>query len=346
MNKKNSYILQSSDNIQELEDHEVIKVRAVSDYDIRQIILKHLRYSDSISDFCRQFGTPLARMSIYLKVSDSDFPHPARGIYEAICESMDLTPYVYIQRLAKGCKIGGPDLRLLNYGIPMDKFLSKYCELDPNGTVVLEELFRAYLLTVSKETDILYTSKWTFYIALKNRFNATGEELPNGKTITMLRGIRFNPLGMKTFHYWGYQETDKTMLADEIVHEFVFKCCEVGVPYNVKEEDMRNAWSKFLQEVGKNNQLAVSINSPVNKMLNRFYGSVCKGRVYYGIRLKGYPNARDPYKINAELFPKHYADKLIEWRYQHPQILRNFVDEKKNNHREATEPSSNDSSVV
>ena len=36
-----------------------------------------------------------------------------------------------------------------------------------------------------------------------------------------------------------------------------------------------------------------------------------------------------PYKINAELLPKHYADKLIEWRYQHPQVLRNFVDEKK-----------------
>lgn len=349
MKKKGSYIIQSSDNIQELEDHEIIKVRAVSDYDIRQIILKYLRYSESQADFCRQFGikpTYAMRLSVYLLIPDSDYPRASDSIYKAVCKAVGLEPYVEIQRLARGCKMGSSETRALNYGIPMDKFISKYCEIDPNGVICMEDLFRAYAITVSKETDMLYVNKWTMFIALRKRFDISGYKLPSAKTITMLRGIRFNALGMKTFHYWGYQDTEKTILADEIVHEFVYKYCEVGVQYSAKGDLIRNAWHTFLKELNQNNQTTVPADSPVNKMLGRFYGTVSNGMTYYGIRLKGYPNARDPYKINAELLPKHYADKLIEWRYQHPQVLRNFVDEKKNSHREVAESVSSDSSVV
>ena len=344
--KNNSYIIQSSDNIQELETYETLKVRAVSDFDIRQIILKHLRYSKSQADFCKQIGAPIMRLHVYLRIPDSEFPRASKGLYEAVCKYAMMNPYVEIRRLAKGCKIGGPDARALNYGIPLDKFVSKYCEMDPNGTIVLEELFRAYALTVSKETDMLYTSKWTFLTAIVNRFNVIGEKLPNGKTISMVRGIRFNPLGEKTFHYWGYSDTEKTLMLDEIVHEFVFRYCEIGVQFTAKSEDIRNAWHAFLKELDKNNQLVVPTDSPISKMLNRFYGSNCKGSLYYGIRLKGHPNARDPYEINVDVMPKNYADKLIEWRYQHPRVLRNFVDEKKNNHREVTESHGEDSAIV
>lgn len=336
MKKISNYIKNSSQDRYELEKEETIKIRTLSDYDVRQIVMDQFRKAPGIMKLAETLNVSAQFLRTYIEIPDSAMPRfSSHKGYEKICEIAGVSPYIYAKHINLfGVRGVGPDEKYGEMYFHLDTFLGTNCELDQDAVISLEELYRAYVMTVQDRSDLLYRDKFSFMGALRLYYNLQREKYVYRTNVNLIRGIRFNKNAMEKFHYWEYNVTNEPkdkISFDDLVHIFVSRYCEVGVQYNVKSENLNKEWASFLDTMETKYSLPTSKYLKITKVLNRYseWNIVCVSKKFYGIRIKFHPNTRDPYGINTDMMPKKYADALIEWRAQHPRVLRNFVDEKK-----------------
>lgn len=293
---------QNKEDVELLSD---LKIRALSDYQIFEIMANMIKENPMITetDFAVKFEAhPSAIRGILGGYTDGHWYHFGNGLYERFCKEIGQEPYLYMKKM----RYSANSEMHQSYSAVFDNFVDDCCEeKDPRDQycdMSMIDLYRAYLIYAGTHgADTIYGSQGTFKNVFKDAFPDVRVKGHAGY-MSIIRNFGMKEEVKKKF---GLCSEDGTIIPNGVpphvlVLDFIDQYCEIDPSTNVLGANLYDAYRRYALEridngtistmytrTGFNRYLTDAFNFPL--LISKQKGKPSQKKIICGIGFKTGP---------------------------------------------------------